>query len=60
MRDFLWKWVDEGRVPFVLKLEELGGLGIENLRLRKEAFLAKCLWRFFMEIDVLWYRVIGE
>lgn len=36
---------------------ELGGLGIESLRLRKEALLAKWLWQLFMEPFILWHKV---
>lgn len=37
---------------------ESGGLGIGNLRFKNEALLAKWLWRFSLEPNALWRRII--
>lgn len=42
----------------MVKLVELGSLGIGALRLYKEALLAKWLWRFFMGFSCLWPKII--
>ncbi|XP_022151711.1 uncharacterized protein LOC111019624 [Momordica charantia] len=64
MRDFLWEGVEEGGGAHLVNWKEVskpleaGGLGVGNLRLRNEAFLAKWLWRFFHEPHALWRKII--
>ncbi|EXB23112.1 Electron transfer flavoprotein-ubiquinone oxidoreductase [Morus notabilis] len=64
MRDFFWEgFSDDSSTDLVAweqvcKPKELGGLGIGNIRKRNEALLAKWLWRFPLERDALWSRVI--
>ncbi|XP_026416133.1 uncharacterized protein LOC113311517 [Papaver somniferum] len=63
MRNFLWgssktshlvKW------SLVLADKSRGGLGVLNLRKMNIALLAKWVWRFGMEKDQLWCRIIAE
>ncbi|VVA31869.1 Hypothetical predicted protein, partial [Prunus dulcis] len=64
MRNFLWEGVEEGknchlvRWVRVSKSKEEGGLGIGSLRERNEALRAKWLWRFPLETNSLWHRII--
>ena len=63
-RNFLW-----GRGPleqklhlvncFIVRLEkQKGGLGIRDLSILNEALLGKWSWRFVIEMNHLWKRVI--
>lgn len=60
---FLWEGVNEGDEAHLVKWEvvsmpvEVRGLGIGNPRLCNETLLA-WLWCFFLEPNVMWYRVI--
>lgn len=64
MRDFFWEgsqrkarltwWLGEQ----VCKIKELGGLGIGNIGKKNGALLAKWWWRFPLETETLWYKVI--
>ena len=64
MRNFLWEGLEEGkkchlvRWERVTKSKEEGGLGIGSLRERNEALRAKWLWRFPLETNSLWHRII--
>ncbi|KAM2004953.1 hypothetical protein FF1_000090 [Malus domestica] len=64
MNGFLWEGVGEGKkfhlVKWgdVCKSKEDGGLGLGNLRFRNVALLAKWLWRFPLEPNSLWHKVI--
>ncbi|KAM2375829.1 hypothetical protein ACFXTH_044543 [Malus domestica] len=64
MKGFLWEGVEEGkkthlvRWELVTKNKEERGLGVGNLRNQNEALLAKWLWRFPMESQSLWHKVI--
>ncbi|CAL9004181.1 unnamed protein product, partial [Prunus brigantina] len=64
MRNFLWEGLEEGkkchlvRWEWVSKSKEEGGLGIGSLRERNEALRAKWLWRFPLETNSLWHRII--
>lgn len=61
MPSFLWEGIDEGagthlvNWEFVPKPLDLGGLGIGNLRLHNETWLAIWLWRFLPGVR---FRVI--
>lgn len=42
----------------VCKPKELGGLEIENIAKRNKEFIMKWLWRFPLERNSLWHKVI--
>ncbi|KAM7481515.1 hypothetical protein LguiB_006098 [Lonicera macranthoides] len=64
MRNFLWESMDKGKGEhlvawkIVSKSKEMGGLGIGNLVKRNEALLGKWLWRFSLETESLWHKII--
>ena len=64
MRDFFWENAEEGQSRHLIAWEttcspkDLGGLGIGNLDKRNIALLSKWLWRFPLEKEALWHRVI--
>ena len=64
MRDFLWKGADgdggDHLVSWkeVIRAKDKGGLGIGRLKERNKALLFKWLWRFPLEQDEVWTRVI--
>ena len=65
-RDFLWTGIgDDCKIHLVnwskiCSLVKNGGLGIRCLRSFNSALLAKWLWRYGLENDALWRRVIGR
>lgn len=64
MRTFFWDNQEDGEVKslvawdIVTRSKQKGGLGIGNLKLKNVALLVKWLWRFPLEQDALWARVI--
>nr|XP_023914532.1 uncharacterized protein LOC112026083 [Quercus suber] len=64
-RNFLWGSTDDAkkvhRVGWhkVTKPKEEGGLGIQAAKGRNQALLVKLNWRFRMEKDALWVRVLN-
>jgi len=64
MRNFLWEGVDEGKKNHLVKWErvirakEEGRLGFSSLRERNDALIVKWLWRFPLEPNSLWHKVI--
>ena len=64
MRDFLWKGIDgdggDHLVSWkvVCRAKIKGGLGIGSLKEKNKALLLKWLWRFPIEQDEIWTKVI--
>ncbi|XP_057452783.1 uncharacterized protein LOC130744629 [Lotus japonicus] len=64
MRGFLWGRVGGGRriawVAWeqVCKGRDIGGLGVGFLKIRNKAMLLKWAWRFGVEHDMLWQKVV--
>ena len=64
MRNFLWKGVDgdggDHLVPWklVARAKIKGGLGIGRLKEKNKALLFKWLWRFPLEQESIWAKVI--
>ncbi|XP_062075937.1 uncharacterized protein LOC133780072 [Humulus lupulus] len=64
IHDFLLEGVDlsgsEHMIAWDVVCKPLfhGGLGIGNLKERNEAFLLKWLWRFSLECNSLWHKVV--
>ncbi|WMV11713.1 hypothetical protein MTR67_005098 [Solanum verrucosum] len=62
--DFLWSGNKEGKKIHLVKWQttllsnKTGGLGIKNLRVQNKSLLSKWLWRFVVEDQTLWRRVI--
>ena len=64
--NFLWRSSESSRRIHwvgwhkVTKSKEKGGIGIQSARGRNQALLAKLNWRFQMEKDALWGKVLGS
>ena len=64
-RDFLWTGIGDDHKIHLLNWSKIcspvknGGLGIRCLRRFSSALLAKWLWRYGLENDAFWKRVIG-
>ena len=62
--NFLWGSLDSSKRTHwvgwhkVTKAKDQGGLGIQSARGRNQALLAKLNWRFRMEKDALWAKVL--
>ena len=63
-RSFLWNWNKQYKCYFLVKWDTLtlsrkqGGLGIKKLNLQNNCRLQKWLWRFCIDDQSLWKRVI--
>ncbi|XP_062093360.1 uncharacterized protein LOC133799353 [Humulus lupulus] len=66
MRDFFWEGADNSGADHLVSWADVcnsrshGGLGVGSLVLRNKAFLMKWLWRFPLEKNSLWHRVISS
>uniref|UniRef100_A0A803P465 Reverse transcriptase domain-containing protein n=1 Tax=Cannabis sativa TaxID=3483 RepID=A0A803P465_CANSA len=64
MRDFLWEGSESSGGEHLVAWDEVcrprheGGLGIGRLELRNKSLLMKWLWRFPLEQNSLWHRVV--
>lgn len=64
MRAFLWEGCEEEKRDHLLKWEtvcrpiEEGGIGLGNVVSKNLSLLGKWLWRFPMEPDSIWHKVI--
>ena len=66
-RNFLCRLMDDAKKNIhwvgwhkVTKSNEEGGLGIQSAKGRNQAFLAKLNWRFRVEKDALWVKVLNN
>ena len=65
-RNFLWGSTDDAKKVHwvgwhkVTKSKEEGGLGIQSSKGRNQALLAKLNWRFQLEKDALWVKVLNS
>ena len=65
-RNFLWGSVDDAKKVHwvgwhkITKPKAEGGLGIQAAKGRNQALLAKLNWRFRMEKDALWVKVLNS
>ena len=63
-RDFLWSVISGDsklhlvKLAKVCRLVQIRGLGIRRLRSINSALLGKWLWRYGIETDALWRKVI--
>uniref|UniRef100_A0A2N9IJT9 Protein-lysine N-methyltransferase FSB_LOCUS52282 n=1 Tax=Fagus sylvatica TaxID=28930 RepID=A0A2N9IJT9_FAGSY len=63
-RDFLWSGLGESKKLHLVKWSQVctpiqsGGLGVKNLRRFNQALLGKWLWRYGMERDAYWRKVV--
>ena len=65
-RNFLWGSMDDAKKVHwvgwhkVTKSQKEGGLGIQSSKGRNQALLAKLNWRFRLEKDALWVKVLNN
>ena len=65
-RNFLWGSMDDAKKVHwvgwhkVTKSKKEGGLGIQSSKGRNQALLAKLYWRFRLEKDALWVKVLNN
>ena len=65
-RDFLWseraleRKIHLVKWPVVCSDKSKGGLGVKSVSTFNRALLGKWSWRFMVENEVLWYRVISR
>ncbi|XP_026451080.1 uncharacterized protein LOC113351280 [Papaver somniferum] len=64
MCNFLWECKDGAKTSHLVNWDmvratkERGGLGVCNLKLMNQALLAKWCWRYGVEKNKLWYKII--
>ncbi len=65
-RDFLWGGLGEEKQFHLVGWDKVclplkhGGLAIKNLRLFKQALLGKWIWRFNIEQDLFWRKLLRQ
>lgn len=64
MREFLWSGSREEKRDHLIgwdlvrRPKEEGGLGLGNIEAKNLSLLGKWLWRYLLEADSLWHKVI--
>ncbi|XP_026384917.1 uncharacterized protein LOC113280517 [Papaver somniferum] len=66
MRNFLWEFKEGAKTSHLVNWDlvratkEKGGLGVCNLKIMNLALLAKWCWRFGVEKNKLWYKIVED
>ncbi|XP_026431947.1 uncharacterized protein LOC113329197 [Papaver somniferum] len=66
MRNFLWEYKEGAKTSHLVNWDlvratkEKGGLGVCDLKLMNLALLAKWCWRFGVEKNKLWYKIVED
>ncbi|XP_026429943.1 uncharacterized protein LOC113326421 [Papaver somniferum] len=66
MRNFLWEYKDGAKTSHLVNWDmvhatkERGGFGVCNFKLMNQALSAKWCWRYGVEKNKLWYKIIVD